>query len=189
MFKDVAQICASPLRLKVLTFFIRREGEWGGAADVAATLGAQRASVQRELATLARDGILKTRTVKRMTQYAVNEKDALFMPLFALASSALAPSHKDMSAAFKGLRGVTLVVASGLLAKEPKSSIDLLVVSRSPDVKKIEKAIKKIEALSALPLRYSVMEAGEYAERRQAYDRLLRDIFDYKHDIILERVW
>jgi len=187
MFKDVAQICASPLRLRTLTFFIRREGEWGATPDVASTLGAQRASVGRELVSLARDGILKTRTVKRITQYAVNEKDPLFKPLLALASAALAPLLKDMAAAFRGIRGVTLVVASGLLAEEPKSAVDLLVVSRSPDTKKIEKAIKKIEALSALPLRYTVMEAREYAERRRAYDRLLRDIFDYKHQIVLER--
>lgn len=187
MFRDVAQICASPLRLKALTFFIRRPGAWGSASDAAATLGAKRASVQRELATLARSGILKTRKVTKSVLYAIDERDTLFPPLLALTSSALTPSAKEIAGVFRGLRGVTLVVAAGLLAAEPKSPVDVLIVSRNPDVKRIEKAVKKLEALSALPLRYAVLEGAEYAERRQAFDRLLRDVFDYRHLVVLGR--
>lgn len=187
MFRDAASLFASPLRLRVLTFFVRQEGAWASAEQVAGVLASPKQAVSRELAVLARFGMLRTRRAARTTSYSVNERAPLYLPLREFAASALTPDRKDIARAFAGVRGVTLVVVSGLLTNEPKSPIEVLVVSRRPDVKSIERAIKKIEALAALPMRYAVLEAGEYAERRQAYDRLLRDVFEYRHEVILER--
>jgi hypothetical protein len=60
-------------------------------------------------------------------------------------------------------------------------------VTRNPDEPQIAKAVKKIESLAAIPIRYAVLEVEEYLGRRQAYDRMLRDIFEYSHRVILER--
>ncbi len=187
MFRDVSSLFASVLRLKILTFFVRQEEVWASAETVATTLGATKQSVSRELASLARLGILRTRRASRTVSYSSNERMPLYQPLREFAGSALTPDRREIARAFSGVRGVTLVVITGLLTNESKSPVEVLVVSRRPDVKKIERAIKKIETLAALPMRYAVLEAGEYHERRQAYDRLLRDVFEYRHEVILER--
>lgn len=187
MFKEVAFFCASPLRLKTLTFFMRRNGVWGSVLEVASVLGVPREQVQRELGTLARAGILKTKKVKRHTLFSVNDRHPFVAPLRAFVASTCVPDDGIIARIFRPFRGVVLVVASGLLANEPKSPVDLLIVSKKPDVRALEKAVKKVEHAAALPLRYAVLEALEYQERRQSYDRLLRDVFDYGHRIVLEK--
>lgn len=187
MFRDMSHAMGSASRLKVLTFFVRRPGEWGNAESVASTLGVTRTQAHKELTALVRLGVLKTRTVKRAVTYSADERDPFFAPLKWFAAQTLTPDDKDIADAFRGIRGVTLVVTSGLLTNEPKSTLDLLIVSKKPNAKRTEKAVRKVEALSALPLRYALLDATEYKGRREAYDRMLRDVFEYTHRIVLER--
>lgn len=187
MFKEVSQVCASPIRLKVATFFVRRAGEWGSVSDVASVLSASRAGVQKELQFLKRLGILKTRRAQKITLFSVNDRHPLYVTLAQFMADTLVPNDRAIARLFRSVRGVSLVVVAGLLTQEPKSSVDVLVVSRAKDQKHVERALKKVEALAALPLRYAILEIGEYKERRQAYDRMLRDVFEYEHRVILEK--
>jgi len=145
MFKEISQLMSSPLRIKILTFFLRREGSWGTATEVASTLSAPRTQVQKELSVLARIGIFKSRKSKRTVSYSVNDKHELVVPLRNFVASACIPSDKALAQVFRKERGVTLVVASGFLVTGSKSPIELLIVSKKPDVKQIEKAVKKLK--------------------------------------------
>lgn len=187
MFQDVAFIFKTPFRAKVAAFFIRQPGEWRNAADVAAILGSTKSVVSKECSALLRFGILTSKRTGTAAVYTVNDSDDLFGPLSRFLAEIATPTDKEIIDALRDIRGITLIVAGGLLAAEPKSSVELLIVGKSPDVKKIEKAIKKLEAYVAIPIRYAVLEVGEYYERRQAYDRMLRDLFEFKHRVTLEK--
>ncbi|MEK7613444.1 MAG: winged helix-turn-helix domain-containing protein [Patescibacteria group bacterium] len=187
MFKQVSALFQTPLRIKILTFFLRRPGTSATVSEVASTLGVPRAQAQKELAFLGRSGVLRVRRTKNVSHFAAQERHELFDILPHFLGAVSSPSDRAIARVFRPLRGVTLVVASGLLVQESKSPIDLLIVSRKPDIRALEKAVKKVEMLSALPIRYAVLGALEYDERRQSYDRLLRDIFEYKHQVVFER--
>jgi hemin uptake protein HemP len=94
---------------------------------------------------------------------------------------------KSLSDAFRGVPGITLLVASGALVREHRGAIDLLVVTRRPKDARIERAVRQVETKVSLPIRYAVFDTREYEERRVARDRLLRDIFEFEHAVILGR--
>jgi len=187
MFQDLAFIFKTPLRAKVATFFIRQPGEWRCAADVASTIQSTKSAVSKELARLVRFGLLKSKRMGTTAVYASNESDELFAPLAAFLATVATPTDKEILDALRAVRGITLIVAGGLLTQEPKSSVELLIVGKHPNTKLIERAVKKLENVAAIPIRFAVLEAGEYSERRQAYDRMLRDLFEFKHRVILEK--
>lgn len=187
MFQDLTFLFKNPLRLRVVTYFVRQPGEWMSVADVASIVGSTRQSVSRELAQLVRFGLLTSRTQGKTKTFKVNETDELFEPLKHFLGWVTNPIDKEIVAAFKGVRGVVLIVAAGLLTNEPKSSLELLIVTKNPEDKKIDKAVKKLETCAAVPLRYAILDEDEYYDRRQAYDRLLRDVFEYEHRIVVEK--
>ncbi|XKT74537.1 MAG: hypothetical protein ACJKTH_00365 [Patescibacteria group bacterium UBA2163] len=187
MFQDIGFVFKNPLRLKITNYFVRRPGEWGNAADVVATIGSTRAAVSRELGQLVRFGILTSRQIHGINAYAVNESDNLFVPLKQFLVTLATPTDKEIVEAFRGIRGLTMIVAAGFFLDETHSPAELLIVGKNPDEKRIAKSIKKLESLVALPIRYVVLDTEEFYNRRQAYDRMLRDLFEFKHRVVLDR--
>lgn len=188
MFQDISFLFKSPLRAKLVAYFVRQPNEWGKAADVASVVGTTKESVARELAQLLRFGILLSRKQGKVTSYRINELDDLFIPLSQFVGVVTNPTDKEIISSFKGIRGVVLIVAAGLLATETKSPLELLIVTKNADDKKIDKAVRKLETYAAVPLRYTILDEEEYHDRRQAYDRLLRDVFEYGHRIVLDKL-
>ena len=51
---------------------------------------------------------------------------------------------------------------------------------------KIEEGVKKIEAEIGTELSYAVFDTKEFIYRINMYDKLVRDILDYPHEIVLQ---
>jgi len=187
MFRDLATILSSPLRIKALAYILKRPGQEATAAEFASIAGTTKENAQKELNALVRLNMLRTRGTTRDKKFVADEADPLYVPIRNLLLQATTPDDKDILNSFRGIRGLWLLVTAGSLVNEVRSSVDLLIVTRNPDEPQIAKAVKKIESLAAIPIRYAVLEVEEYLGRRQAYDRMLRDIFEYSHRVILER--
>ena len=187
MFRDLATLMNSPLRIKALAYVLKRPNEEGTASELAAAIGSTRESALRELNALVRLGMVRARGTVRDRKFVPEENDVLYEPVRELLVKTTTPDGKDIVEAFRGVRGLWLVVAAGALMDDNRSEVDLLIVSRSPNDAKIAKAVKKVEVLAAIPVRYAVLGVEEYLGRKQAYDRMLRDIFEYSHEVILEK--
>lgn len=187
MFKALASLMATPVRVKALTYFFRRIGERGTVEEFAHVSGAPREDARREVAALARNGLITRRNGRKTPTYSANVAHPLAVPLTAFLTTATNPSNRALLNAFKGVRGITLLIAAGVLDDEPRSAADLIIVCRSPKSPAVLRAVRRAERLAALPLRYAVLGVEEYEERQRGFDRLLRDTLEYKHRILIER--
>lgn len=188
MFNELAKLFSNPLRIKLIKFFALQPDARFLAAQVAPVVGAPRARVQSELASLARLGALGARRGKGGVHYQWGKGYSLATVIHAFISEATLPNDKAIVDLFRRIPSVALVIAAGILAGETRSSVDLLVVTRRPKDPRIAAAARKLELLSAVPIRFTVMAVKEYEERTQAYDRLLRDIMDFRHRVVLGRI-
>jgi hypothetical protein len=66
--------------------------------------------------------------------------------------------------------------------------VDLLVVGDKLDEKPLGNAIHTLEAEMGRELRYAYFTTEEFKYRVGVYDRLVRDVFDYPHRTILDRI-
>jgi len=81
------------------------------------------------------------------------------------------------------------VVACGTLVgdDEPVGSIDLLVVGDNLNERKLQSALRLIESELGREVRYASFQTEEFRYRMNVYDKLIRDVLDYPHEVLLDR--
>ncbi|MBX9765053.1 hypothetical protein K2X83_00225, partial [Patescibacteria group bacterium] len=174
-------------RIKVLKFFTLQPNIKVSARDVAGTIGGSAAKTETEIRALTRAGVLMGKRQGAKTLYSLSPSFQYADAVRSFLDEITQPNDKSLSDAFRGVPGVTLLVATGALMRDPRPSVDLLVVTRRPKDARIERAVRQVETKASLPIRYAVFDTKEYEERRVARDRLLRDIFEFTHLVVLGR--
>lgn len=81
-----------------------------------------------------------------------------------------------------------LVLISGVFLGRDDSRVDLLVVGNKINKSALENNIHAIEAEIGKELIYVIWEPKEFSYRQQVHDRLVRDILDYPHEKLLDRL-
>ncbi len=186
MFKELARIFSSPLRVKLMKYFALQPDVRIAAKMIVPIVGATRPRVQAELVALTRAGILVSRSAREGVQYGWNRAYEHSGALQNFLTATTMPDDTLIAGFFRRL-GATLVIVAGILADESRGAVDLLIVTRRPKDVRIAAAVKKLEAIAAIPIRFAVLGVEEYHDRLQAYDRMLRDILDFKHRAVVGR--
>lgn len=187
MFQDLARLFENSRRVKLLKFFVFQPEVRTTAAAAGSAIGIPKTVAEYELRALKRSGILLARRQRGKTLFALNRAHPWLPALYALLDATTLPDDRALANAFRGISGITLVIATGILARESRSSVDLLIVARKPKNPRIAKAVRVVERTTGLPLRFAVLGATNYMERREARDRLLRDVFEFENRLILGR--
>jgi hypothetical protein len=65
---------------------------------------------------------------------------------------------------------------------------DLLIVGNNLKRNVIDRVIKNLEAEIGRELAYAVMETGDFNYRLAACDKFIRDVLDYPHSVIIDKI-
>ena len=187
MFQNLSRLFASPARIKLLKFFILQPDIRVGAHEVRHTVGASEREMNSGLRTLVKIGVLSSRTQNSGTVFFLNKAHELVPPLTIFLEKTTKPSERTLADLMRLTRGVVGVIATGNLVNEARSSLDLLIIVKSKGRydTDVAKAVKRLERLVAIPLRYAILDLKEYKGRLEARDRLLRDVFEFKHAVLV----
>jgi hypothetical protein len=84
---------------------------------------------------------------------------------------------------------IKLIVISGVFINErDETRLDLLVVGDHLRRTAFENIIKHLEAEMGKELKYALFETTDFMYRLNMYDKLVRDIFDYPHQIVVDKI-
>jgi hypothetical protein len=81
-----------------------------------------------------------------------------------------------------------LVITAGVFIQNWESRLDLLVVCDNLKTGALEKTIRNLEAEMGKEIRYSALETTEFQYRLGLYDKLVRDVLDYPHEVVLDKL-
>lgn len=168
-----------------MRLFLLNRGKSFTTKDVVKRSRVSIAAVRKELRLLSGVGFIKKRS-KVSLDWSFNslfKYGAEFEDLF-LSSDTL--SKEAILDNFKKVGRVKLIVISGVFIKNHDSRVDFLIVGDKMKRSKIEEGIRKIEAEIGVELTYAVFETKEFIYRLNMYDKLIRDILDYPHEIVLQ---
>ncbi len=87
---------------------------------------------------------------------------------------------------FKKVGKIKLMVVSGIFIKNKDTRVDLLIVGDKMSRSKIDEGIRKLEAEIGTELVYALFDTKEFNYRLNMYDKLVRDIIDFPHEVVLE---
>ncbi len=97
-------------------------------------------------------------------------------------------TKKQITEMFKNTGQIKLIVVSGVFTQSEERRADLLIVGDLLRKRAIENVIKQMEAEIGQELTYSIFETEEYTYRLGMYDKLIRDILDYPHEVIVDKL-
>jgi hypothetical protein len=89
---------------------------------------------------------------------------------------------------FNRLGKVKLLIVAGVFIQEKDSRVDVLIVGDNLRRGAIDTTIKEIEAELGRDLTYSVFETKDFQYRLGIYDKLIRDIIDYPHKKLINKL-
>ena len=81
-----------------------------------------------------------------------------------------------------------LVLISGVFTQDKDSRVDMLVVGNNINKTTLSKVVKTIEAELGKELVYAFFETSDFEYRMSMYDKLIRDIMDYPHQVLLNKI-
>jgi hypothetical protein len=81
-----------------------------------------------------------------------------------------------------------LVIVSGVFIQNPDSRVDLLIVGDNLRRGSIDRIVKTMEAEIGKELTFASFETADFNYRLGMYDKLVRDIIDYPHQKLLDKL-
>ena len=83
---------------------------------------------------------------------------------------------------------VKLIIIAGFFIHDVNSRVDLLVVGDHFRRGILENTIARIESDLGKEVKYVALETEEFQYRLGMYDKLIRDIIDYPHVVVIDKI-
>ncbi len=184
----LSRLFGSSARLKLLRLFLFNEETSFTVADISFRAKTPKDMVRKELTQLLAAEVIRKRVGKNGAAYGASRRFSHYDALLAFLRSTTSVNDTDIVTALKKAGALRLVAVSGLFTGAIETKVDLLVVGDNLDDKKLETAIHSLEAHLGRELAYAAFTTQDFRYRVGVYDRLVRDVFDYPHRTILDKI-
>ena len=188
----------SQARVKLLRFFLFNPSKDFTFDEISRRAKLVRRTARTEMNALEKAGVIKRKQIyiqlegknkkTRAHGYTVNkdfpELQALQGFLFETAPLTGKNLVKHLSKAGK----LDFVCVAGVFVRDFEQRLDVLLAMKKLSDTKVETAIRSLEAELGIEIRYAAFSSEELIYRVGMYDKLTRDVFDYPHTIIVDKI-
>ncbi len=195
-------------RVKLLKLFIYNKDLFFSLADIVKRTKVRTALLKRELELFEEIGFLSVKKLLATQNHVVGRgkkksvpkagakgkvwslnQDFFFLEhLRSMFNSDFLASRDEMAERFKNCGKIKLVVLSGMFMQEGGTRADLLIVGDDLRRGIIEGIISTIESELGRELVYAILDTRDYRYRFQTSDRFVRDIMDYPHRLLIDKL-
>jgi hypothetical protein len=196
----LGKLFGSNARVKLLKFFLLNDETAYALDDISKLLRVAGPVLRPELKLLITLGFIKTRNVtqvivgkrkttkKKVVGYIALKNFPLIDPLRNLIVETGGIRLVDIAPRLASAGKITLFIASGIFMKDPERMADLIIVGDKLEKSVLESEIGKLESEIGRELRYALFDSEEFLYRLKMYDKLIRDILDYPHEKIINKL-
>ena len=186
--EPLAKLFGSPARLKAIRLFLFNKDTAFSVVEVAQRTKISKDAARKELIDLASMKLLRKKGSQSPARYQVNTNFEHFVALETFIRETTNVRPQDIIATLRRAGTLKLVALSGLFSGILEPQVDLLVVGDSLDERVLLNAVHSLEAELGRELRFAFFTTPDFRYRRGVYDRLLRDVFDYPHRILIDKI-
>lgn len=182
MLEDIVD---SKIDSAVLSFFLAAPERSFSVVEVSKRLGLANLKAAHSLNKLAALGPLKSFAKKGKKYYLINDRYRLLPELKGYWLKNGAKYQDELFSAIRKLGKVKAAFLSGMFCGHQNLPVDLLIVGKV-NLKKLDAFLKAAQKLMGQEINYSIMTVEEFVQRRDTFDRFIKDIFDYRHLTVLD---
>lgn len=180
-------LTGSPARARLLRFFLREPQLYRTLREVAERTGLAQRAVRREAALFAEIGILRV-SGSRGARMQVNPSFPFLTELRTLAVRPFPIARSELIRLLSSVGTIKLVLVSGVFLVAERATTDLFIVADRFSEKRMERAVRHIEAAVGAELRWAGMETKEFLYRWKMFDRFVRDVLTQPHERVVEKI-
>lgn len=161
-------------------------------------------TARTEISNLEKVGFLKTHfyskeikkqkdrtivtTKKRVNGWTLDQRFPYIEAMESFLTNINPFRHKDIIEKVSRAGKIQLLIISGIFIKYDDARADLLIVGDNLKLGQLENIVKVIESEIGKEIRYAVLETSEFKYRHSVFDKLIRDILDFPHEKIINKL-
>jgi hypothetical protein len=192
----LGKLFGSQARVKILRLFLLNPLDAFDVSTVATKSKVRETDARRELTLLKTAGVIGDKSFtkrtgtksKRVAGYQLKSTFPALAPLKNLIVSETPLNRDEIGRRLRGVGKIKFLAIAGIFLGEPESRVDILIVGDELKKRSIDAVLKTIEAEIGKELTYGSMDTAEFLYRVSAYDKFVRDVLDFKHDTIIDRL-
>lgn len=176
-------------RVKLMRLFLFNQNTAFSHKDISTRAKVPTGKLKSELAFLNSVRLVKkTRKVDNKTMWVMNEKFPFLGEFQRLLLETNLLNRSTILKKVSKAGRVKLLILTGLFKEIWEGNLDILVVGDNMRSKSLESVVKNLEAELGREIRYCALETSDFKYRLSVGDRLIRDVLDYPHEIVLDKV-
>ena len=184
----LAKLFGSSARLKTLRLFVFNQNTAFTIADAAQRTKLSKEIARGEIAELISSGLLRKKGTQTPLRYQANARYEHLTALDTFIRETTSVRPKKIIAILKRAGTLRFVALSGHFTGIIEPQIDLLVVGDRLEEHVLAHAVHVLEAELGREIRYASFATADFRYRLGVYDRLLRDVFDYPHRVLVDKI-
>ena len=190
--ETLSRLFGSENKVKIMRLFLFNPDHVFDIADIARRAKTTTAHVRKEMGTFEKIGLVKRRAMakkkSKSTGFALDHSFAYMTQLqnFLINIEPLNP--KEIIKKISRLGTIRLILVSGVFIQEPESRVDMLIVGDNVKRASLDNTIKTMEAEIGKELKFAYFTTDDFKYRLSMFDKLTRDILDYPHKKVLNRL-
>jgi hypothetical protein len=202
--QTLATLFGSSARVKTLRLFLFNKELAFDVDDIATRIAERPSVVKTVVLELMKIGLIRKRlfvktVVKKVRGKKVEKKvkvsgfslDDTFKYLSALQSLLIQIGPLEEGELMKRIKKagkIKFVATSGIFVQNWEARLDLVLVGDDLRQSTIERAIRSMETEIGREIRYSAFETRDFAYRLSMHDKLIRDVLDFPHHILVDKI-
>ena len=200
MMNMLEKIMGSSARVKLMRLFLFHPSEVFDGKMLADRARVRVATVRKEMRGLEKAGFVKKKKFKKESTaknssrliktsgWILNSDFPLISQMRALLIDGRLIDHDDLAKRLRAGGSLKLILIAGALMHDDERDIDMLLIGNRINKAHLSKEIKNIEAEIGRELRYALFSVEEFEYRVSMYDKLVRDVFDYPHRVLVNNL-
>jgi hypothetical protein len=198
MADPLSILFGSTARVKLLRFFLFNPSKEFTFDDMCKRARLVRRTARTEITALEKAGVINKKTLyvvlpgkekkSKAIGYGLNKN---FPELQALQTFLFETAPIDGKTLLTHLRKagvIDFLAVAGVFVREFEQQLDVLITMKKVSQAKIETAIRALESEIGIEIRFALMTSDALLYRVGMNDKLARDIFDYKHQILVDKI-
>jgi len=198
MSDPLSILFGSTARVKLLRFFLFNPSKEFTFDDMSRRARLVRRTARTEIGALEKAGVITRRTIYvdqpgkskklKVLGYGLNKKFPELQALQTFLFETAPIDGKNLISHLRKAGTLDFVAVAGVFVHEFEQQLDVLIAMKKIPQAKIETAIRSLEAEIGIEIRYAAMTSDDLLYRVGMNDRLTRDVFDYKHQVLVDRI-
>lgn len=189
--ETLAKLFGSEVKVKIMRLFLFNSEKVFDINEIVDRVKSNHSKVRREMGILEKIDFVKRRVSQKSRNgyaFAMNTQFPYLLPLQNFLINAEPLQSKEILKRLTKLGSIKVIIVAGVFIQDPESRADIFIVGDGIKKSALDNVMGDLEAEIGKELKYAYFTTDDFKYRLSMFDKLTRDILDFPHKKILNKL-